>query len=780
MTEVYCPRNEIQKIETELWNLTVKNNDLTAYTQRFQELVLLCTKMVPEEEDQVEKFIGGLPDNIQGNVIVAEPTRLQDVVRIANNLMDQKLKGYAARNAENKRRFDNNLRDNSMQQPPFKRQGGIGQNVARAYTIGNSERRGYARPLPYCNKDPVATTTQGVLESNPKGVTCYECGRLGGGGANPNSNIVTGTFLLNNHHARMLFDSGADRSFVSTTFSFLLDIVPSTLDVSYVVELDDGRIEKTNTFLRGCTLGLLGHPFNIDLMLVELGSFDVIIGMDWLSRYHAVIIYDEKAVRIPYGNEVLEIQGDGCSGGDESKLSIISCTEAQKYIQGYQVFLAQVMEKKTEDKSEEKRLEDVPTMRDFLKELSAQLKELSNKGFIRPSSLPWQLRVLFVIKKDGFFQMCIDYRELNRLTIKNQYPLPRIDELFDQLQGSSVYSKIDLRSDYHQLIVREDDIPKTTFRTRYGYYEFQVMPFGLTNAPAVFMDLMNQSKEDHEEHLKLILELIKKEELYAKFSKCEFWLLKVQFFGHVIDSEGIHVDPAKIESIKDWASPKTPTEIRQFLCLAGYYRRFIEEKEETSFQMLKHKLCRAPILALPEGSENFVVYCDASHKGLGVVLMRREKVIAYASRQLKIHEKNYTTHDLELGAVARWYEMKVTESLKLTAVTSIPPTITGAQLVQNKVSHSPRPEYLRKPTVTDTEKLYWHHKEKNGFPGMLGSLDCMDWEWFGYPYGFRGQYLRHDHSSNPFILLEAVASHDLWIWHAFFSVVGSNNDINVL
>ncbi|GKA46856.1 putative reverse transcriptase domain-containing protein [Tanacetum coccineum] len=282
---------------------------------------------------------------------------------------------------------------------------------------------------------------------------------------------------------------------------------------------------------------------------------------------------------------------------------------------------------------------------------------------------------------------------LNKLTVKNRYPLPRIDDLFDQLQGSSVYSKIDLRSGYHQLRVREEDIPKTAFRTRYGHYEFQVMPFGLTNAPAVFMDLMNRvckpyldkfvivfiddiliyskNKQEHEEHLKLILELLKKEELYAKFSKCEFWIPKVQFLGHVIDSQGIHVDPAKIESIKDWASPKSPTEIRQFLGLAGYYRRFIEgfskiakpmtkltqkkvkfewgDKQEAAFQLLKQKLCSAPILALPEGSEDFIAYCDASKKGLGVVLMQREKVIAYASRQLKIHEKNYTTHDLELA-----------------------------------------------------------------------------------------------------------------------------------
>ncbi|GKC53597.1 putative reverse transcriptase domain-containing protein [Tanacetum coccineum] len=258
-----------------------------------------------------------------------------------------------------------------------------------------------------------------------------------------------------------------------------------------------------------------------------------------------------------------------------------------------------------------------------MKELSEQLQELSDKGFVRPSSSPWGAPILFVKNKDGSFRMCIDYRELNKLTVKNRYPLPRIDDLFDQLQGSNIYSKIDLRSGYHQLRVREQDIPKTAFRTRYGHYEFQVMPFGLTNAPA--------DNKEHKEHLGAILELLKKEKLYAKFSKCEFWILKVQFLGHFIDSRGIHVDPVKIDTIKDWASPKTPTEICQVLGLDGYYQS-------------------APILALPEGSRDFVVYCDALHKGLGVVLMQREKVITYASRHLKIHEKNYTTHDLELGS----------------------------------------------------------------------------------------------------------------------------------
>ncbi|GKA29352.1 putative reverse transcriptase domain-containing protein [Tanacetum coccineum] len=422
-------------------------------------------------------------------------------------------------------------------------------------------------------------------------------------------------------------------------------------------------------------------------MPIPLGSFDAIIGMDWLTKYHGVIICDEKIVRVPYAQEYLS---KGCD-----------------------VFLAHVTTKEAKDKSEEKRLEDVPIVRDFpevfledlsgipparqvefqidlvpgaapvarapyrltpseMKELAKQLQELSDKGFIRPSSSPWGAPVLFVKKKDGSFCMCIDYRELNKLMIKNRYPLPRIDDLFDQLQGSSVYSKIDLRSGYHQLRVREEDIPRTRVRTRMWHYEFQVMPFGLTNAPAVFMDLMNRvckpyldkfvivfiddiliyskNKEEHEEHLKLILELLKKEEA----SMC----------------------PAKIESIKDWASPKNATEILQFLGLASYYRRFIEGffkiaksmtkltqknvefglsgKKRTDgciFSAFKKKLCSAPILALPKGSENFIVYCATLYKGLGAMLMQNEKVIAYASRQLKIHEKNYTTHDLELGAV---------------------------------------------------------------------------------------------------------------------------------
>ncbi|GKB06094.1 putative reverse transcriptase domain-containing protein [Tanacetum coccineum] len=426
---------------------------------------------------------------------------------------------------------------------------------------------------------------------------------------------------------------GADRSFVSSTFSALLDVAPSTLDTSYAIELADGRTSEINVVLIGCTLGLLGHPFDMDLMPVELGSFDVIISMDWLEKYHALIVCDEKVVRIPYGNEVLIVRGDNCDGKSKSKLNIISCTKTQKYIEkGCQVYLAEVTSKKTEDKSEEKRLEDVPIVREFpevfpedlpglpparqvefqidlvpgaapvarapyrlapaeLQELSTQLQELSDRGFIRPSSSPWGAPVLFVKKKDGSFRMCIDYRELNRLTVKNRYPLLRIDDLFDQLQGSRVYSKIDLRSGYHQLRVREEDIPKTAFRTRYGHYEFQVMSFGLTNAPAVFMDLMNRVCKPYLD--RFVIVFIDDILIYSKSRK--------EHEGHLklILSEGIHVDPAKIESIKDWASPKTPTEIRQFLGtrldMSTAYHPETDGQSERTIQTLEDML-RACVL----------------------------------------------------------------------------------------------------------------------------------------------------------------------------------------
>ncbi|GJU59625.1 putative reverse transcriptase domain-containing protein, partial [Tanacetum coccineum] len=573
MPDKDCLRNEMKKLEAEL--------------------------IFPKESDKIERYVGGLPDMIHGNIVASKPKTMQEAVEMATELMDKKVSTIAERQAENKRKFENTSRNNQYQQQNKR------QNTSRAYTAWIGEKRAYGGSKPLCLKcnyhhdGPCAPKCHKCNEvghfardcrsagnannaNNQRGTrsglksTCFDCGvqghfkrecpklknnknhgnqvrndrapakvyAVGHVGTNLDSNVVTGMFLLNNRYASILFDTSTNRSFVFTAFSSQMDITPSTLDHYYDVELTDERIIGLNTILRGCTLNLLNHPFNISLMPIELSSFDAIIGMDWLAKYQAIIVCAEKIVRIPWGNETLIVHGDGSNQGEYM-------------LNGCPVFLAHVTTNEVED-----------------------------------NSSPWGAPVLFVKKKDGSFWMFIDYRELNKLTVKNRYLLPRIEDLFDQLQGSSVYSKIDLRSGYHQL----------------------------------------RNKQEHEEHLKLILELLKKEELYAKFSKCEFWIPKVQFLGHVINSEGIHVDPTKIKSIKDWASPKSPTEI------------------QAAFQLLKQKLCSAPILALPKGREDFIAYCDASKKGLGAMLMQREKVIAYGSRQLKIHEKNYTTHDLELRA----------------------------------------------------------------------------------------------------------------------------------
>ncbi|GJS84472.1 putative reverse transcriptase domain-containing protein [Tanacetum coccineum] len=622
----------------------LKGTDIDGYTNRFHELALLCPRMVEPEQVKVEQYIRGLSKNIRGDVTSSRPTGIDEAVRMAYQLMGQIIQDKTDEVSEGEKRKGegdrggrgDNRRDYNRRQNQRRANAGAMTNAAPNdnEVCPECKNKKHGRDCSKCGKyGKLGHKTAACWSLDRKDVTCFNCNekghrkrdfpklknngqggnnrgavyKLGAVDAQQDPKVVTGTFLLNNRYATTLFDSGADKSFVSTNFSTLIDIEPVKLDTCYDVELADGKVVSTNNVLIGCTLNLLNHSFLIDLMVIELGSFDVIIGMDWLSRYDAAILCGKKKVRIPLEGKTLVIEGDR----NNSRLKIVSCIKAQKYIEkGCELFLAQV----TEQESKEKRLEDVPVIRDFpevfpdelpglppprqvefridlipgaapvarapyrlapseMKELSKQLQELLEKGFIRPSSSPWGAPVLFVKKKDGSFRMCIDYRELNKLTIKNRYPLPRIDDLFDQLQGSSVYSKIDLRSGYHQLRIREEDIPITAFRTRYGHYEFQVMPFGLTNAPAVFMDLMNRvckpyldkfvivfiddiliyskNKEEHGKHLKTILNLLRSEKLYAKFSKCDFWLDSVQFLGHVIDSSGVHVDPAKIEAIKN-------------------------------------------------------------------------------------------------------------------------------------------------------------------------------------------------------------------------------------
>ncbi|GJV18827.1 putative reverse transcriptase domain-containing protein [Tanacetum coccineum] len=604
MIEEFCPSHEMQKLETELWNHAMVRTGHVAYTDRFHELDRLVPHLLTPESRKIERYISGaLTDEAVRNVSIKKVEK----------------RGNVGEPSKDKNGRDDNKRSRT------------GNSFATTVNpIGRENTGQLARD---CRVVPRNVNLVNVRNPTPAHGACHECGstdhfmpacpRLnraqGPGGNHPNlvtannrgqgrgnqgnqsrgrafmlgakearqdPNIVTGTFTLNNHFATTLFDSGVDYSFVSTTFIPLLGIEPNELGFIYEIEIASRQLVEIDKVIKGCRLEIEGHVFDIDLIPFRNGSFDVIIGMDWLSNHKAKTICHEKVARIPLlDGKVLRVLGER----PEEKARILMSAKASDKKQEEIVVVRDFPEVFPDD------LSGLPPIREIkfwieliprailvvkspyrlapskLEELSGQFKELQDKGFIRPSSSPWGARVLFVKKKDG----------------------------------SQYFSKIDLRSGYHQLRVHEDDILKTTFRTRYGHFEFTVIPFGLTNAPAVFMDLMNRLRE-------------------------------VQFLGHGINGNGIHVDPSKIEAVKNWKALRTLSE---------------GEEQENAFQTLKGKLCNAPVLALPNRPEDFVVYYDASGLRLGYVLMQRGKVIAYASRQLKIHENNYTTHDLELGAV---------------------------------------------------------------------------------------------------------------------------------
>ncbi|GKA14451.1 reverse transcriptase domain-containing protein, partial [Tanacetum coccineum] len=707
------------QIRTLSWEVAVRAGH-AAYTDRFHELARLVPHLVTPDSRMIERYVFGLAPQIRGMVAATEPKTIQKAVQISGALTDEAVRNRSIKKVDKRGRRENTgtwpkcTICNSYHAPGgtcricynCNRPGHLARDcrsvprnvnpvnarnptVRACYKCGSTDHVRLACPRWNRAQGPgenhlnqVATNNGGQGRVNQGNQARGRAFMLGAEEARQDPNIVTGTFTLNNHFATTLFDSGADYSFVSTTSIPLLGSEPIDLGFKYEIKIASGQLVEIDMVIKGCKLEIEGHVFDIDLIPFGHGSFDMFIGVDWLSNYKAEIIFHKKVLRIPLpdGKFVVVRDFPEVFPDDLSGLPPIQEIEFRIELTHGAMLVAKSPYRLAPSE---------------LEELSGQLKELQDKGFIRPSSSPWGAPGLFIKKKDGSFRMCFDYRELNKLTVKNRYPLPRIDDLFDQLQGSQFFSKIDLRSGYHQLRVHKDDIPKTAFRTRYGLFEFTVMPFVLTSAPTIFMDLMNRvcrpyldkfvivfiediliyskTQEEHVEHLRLVLELLKKEKLYAKFSKCEFWLREAQFLGHVINGNGIHVDPSKIEAVKNWKTPRTPTKVRLFLGLAGYYRRFIEnfskiaksltiltqksktfdwgEEQELAFQTLKDKLCNAPVLALPDGPEDFVVYYDASGIGLGRVLMRRGKVIAYASRQLKTHEKNYTTYDLELGAV---------------------------------------------------------------------------------------------------------------------------------
>nr|GFA13551.1 putative reverse transcriptase domain-containing protein [Tanacetum cinerariifolium] len=578
MTEEFCPPEEIQRMECELWNLKVKEMDISSYTTRFNELVILCLEMVPTKRKKVKAYIHGLSENIKGEVTSSKQATLNKAVRMVHTLMEQKVKAITEREADNKKRkwenfqggsssggVNNNSNQNNNNYNSNRNYNNNRNNNQNQYrnpnrNHQNNQRQGNARAMTNVGNQNTNDAGQNVKYNrcgmqhygncSIKFVTCYGCGEKG--------------HIKTNYPARK--NPGRNRA----------------RGEAYALRDGDQNL--------GPNVVTVNHLFEIDLMPIKLGTFDVIIGMDWLILHDAVIVCGKKEVHVPLKKRTLVVKGDDCV----SQLKVVSCMKVKKYVDhGSYLFVAQVIEKEPT----ERRLEDVPVIYKFpdvfpedlprlppprqvefeielvpgaapvarapyrlapseMKELAKQLQELSDKVFIQPSSSSWGASVLFVKNKDGSFRMCIDYHELNKLTIKNRYPLLRIDDLFDQLQGSSVYSKIDFRFVFMDLMNR-------------------VCRQFLDKFMSVFIDdilIYSKNKEEQQEHLRIILELLQKENLYAKFSKCEFWLDSMKFLGHVINSQGVHVDPEKVEAIKSWTAPMSPIEVRQLLGLAGYYR----------------------------------------------------------------------------------------------------------------------------------------------------------------------------------------------------------------
>jgi hypothetical protein len=524
---------------------------------------------------------------------------------------------------------------------------------------------------------------------------------------------MTGIFSVYNQPALIMFDSGSSHSFISQKFSAKCQLPFYHIKGSFMIATSGGKI-ATNQLNQSVPIQLGSHIIKTTLLVLGLENVDIILVTNWMTRHQVVLDVASGIVEINSpicGSFTLFLPSQDSTQSGAFAMTELPLKKIPVVCEYADVFPDELpgmpldrdidfaIELQPGTTPISKRPYRIPPTE--LAELKKQLQELLDKGFIRPSTSPWGCPALFVKKKDESLRLCIEYRPLNVVTIKNKYPLPRIDVLFDQLVGAKVFSKIDLRYGYHQIKIRASDIPKAAFSTRYGLYEFLVMSFGLTNAPAYFMYLMNsvfmpeldkfvvvfiddilvysKNKEEHVGHLHVVLQRLREHRLYAKLSKCDFWLKEIKFLGHTISQAGIAVDPDKVQEVMNLKPPTTVRLIRSFLGLAGYYRRFIPDysriakpitellkkeakfvwgqKCEDAFHALRQHLTTAPVLAQPDSSKPFDVYCDASGTGLGCVLMQDNRVIAYASRALRPHEQNYPTHDLELAAVVHALKM---------------------------------------------------------------------------------------------------------------------------
>ncbi|GAU50355.1 hypothetical protein TSUD_283640 [Trifolium subterraneum] len=732
----YIPESYRMSMERELIELKQGSKSVAEYTSKFNELV----RYVADSDDalteawKIKKYRFGLRADIAHDVSMQQVASLGELIQ----------KSYHAESgleAMRKERFEVNQkrRDSGKYKEQLKPRGSPQkgkQNVSQRshpacpecgmFHHGECMKgKGVCfhckQPGHYKNECPKLHGSGGSSGTTKSKGRVYS---LDGEQARGNNALIVDICHLGQSEVVVLFDCGATNSFISVEFVMRLGLSSTSLIPPMTVAVATGGKVVSKRVCQNCPVSVAGKIYHVDLICLPLKHMDIVLGMDWLSANTVYIGCAEKNLYVPIDlnaesraltallqntHQLIQYLGaeNKCFSimftiSSESSLSPSDIPIVREYLD---VFPEEINSLPPESEIEFS-IDLVPGSQPIsiapyrmspleLRELKSQLEELLQKHFIRPSVSPWGAPVLLVKKKDGTMRLCIDYRQLNKVTIKNKYPLPRIDDLLNQLRGATIFSKIDLRSGYHQIRIRTSDVSKTAFRTRYGHYEFLVMPFGLTNAPAIFMDYMNRifqpyldkfvvifindiliysnDPQEHAEHLRIVLNILREKQLYAKFSKCEFWLSEVKFMGHVISQGGVSVDPSKVEAVLNWERPRTVSEIRSFLGLAGYYRRFIlgfseialpltrltrkgaafvwDELCENSFNLLKQKLTSAPVLVIPDPDKKYVVYCDASNKGLGCVLMQDGAVVAYASRQLKPHEENYPTHDLELVAI---------------------------------------------------------------------------------------------------------------------------------
>eukprot|EP00253_Pinus_taeda_P010862 PITA_10862 len=674
------------------------------FINRFTSL-LRYVPYIKEEKAKVERFVSSLPSYIRERIEFGNPRTMDEAIHKARICYQQsKQKGDTSNKRWNEKRSSRMVGSSKGGRSSGSKGAGKGlnsrsvaKNVPRSRPMSESRRKGTDQ----ISQIHEASTVGDVARSLPRINAALEDRQ-----AEYQPSIVEFEGKISHLSICVLIDPGATLSYISPKIVEQCKLQSEKFKNLWLVQLATGAKRRVLAKVNNCSLTIAGQPIVADLNVLPLGSYDILIGMDWLEKHWSLVNCKTKTIyyKDDHG-EQQELQGIkhpvqirpittsqlakcirkkcqiyaiqvGYANQKDKTAMFGSISVVQEFVDVFPEEVLGLPPKRDVDFTIELILGVVPVSRapyrmsvPELTELKMQLQELLDKNYIRASVSPWGAPVLFVKKKDGTFWMCFDYRQLNKLTIKNKYPLPRIDELFDQVKGATVLSKIDLRSGYHQIRIKEEDIAKKAFRTRYGQDEFVVLPFGLTNAPATFMCLMNsvfhrflekfvlifiddiliysQTRKEHEEHLRLVLQTLREHQLYAKFSKCDFFKEEIQYLGHVITKEGIVVDPQKIKTIMEWPIPKDVADIRSFMGLAGYYRRFVKgfsrvaypitslQKKgkvfkwtsecQKSFEQLKHLLTTTPILSIADPNKDYVVCTDASKEGVGGVLCKKEE-----------------------------------------------------------------------------------------------------------------------------------------------------------